>query len=203
MAYTRGAILAGGNASRFGGKPKGLETVGGERILDRLMRIVREVVGEEPLVVANDDEAQTWVASAAIAPDLRPNCGSLGGVYSVVARSPDPVLIVAWDMPFVTADLLRALVEKSEGYDVFCPESHGPRGWEPMCGVYSPACAPHIKAALDQEDFRSDAFHSAVRVGRLPLGEVQTFGDPSVLFFNVNTPDDLERAEDMWQQTHG
>ncbi|MDQ5839789.1 MAG: NTP transferase domain-containing protein, partial [Chloroflexota bacterium] len=36
----RGAILAGGGATRFGGKPKGLELVGGERILDRLVRVM-------------------------------------------------------------------------------------------------------------------------------------------------------------------
>ncbi len=49
----RGAILAGGAASRFGGEPKGLWEVGGERILDRAVRALRTAVGSDPLIVAN------------------------------------------------------------------------------------------------------------------------------------------------------
>jgi len=34
-----------------------------------------------------------------------------------------------------------------------------------------------------------------VRVVRLPPERVLQYGEPGVLFFNVNTPDDLVRAE--------
>jgi GTP:adenosylcobinamide-phosphate guanylyltransferase len=53
---------------------------------------------------------------------------------------------------------------------------------------------------LDNEDFRAIGFHDAVRVGHLPLDEVSQFGDPETLFFNVNTPDDLAKAEDLWRK---
>jgi len=39
-----------------------------------------------------------------------------------------------------------------------------------------------------------------VKVGTLPLERVRAFGDPDVLFFNVNSPADLERAEATWRQ---
>jgi molybdopterin-guanine dinucleotide biosynthesis protein A len=39
-----------------------------------------------------------------------------------------------------------------------------------------------------------------VRIGIVPLAQVRGFGDPDELFFNVNTPDDLERAEARWQR---
>ena len=195
----RGAVLAGGAASRFGGRPTGLEKVAGERILDRVVRTMRDAVGEAPLLVANDHDANTWVPGLVVATDLIPNCGSLGGIYSVVARSTDPVLIVAWDMPFLNAEVLKALIAGAEGFDVFLPESNGPLGHEPLCGIYRPTCAEPIKAALDQEDLRTSSFHHQVNVGILPSARVARFGDPDLLFFNVNSPDDVTKAEQLWK----
>lgn len=191
--------MAGGAASRFGGKAKGLETVGGERILDRVVRVVKEAVGELPLLVANADDAHEWIEGAVVAKDVIPNCGTLGGIYSAVAHSQHPVLITAWDMPFVSLELLKAVIAGASAFDVFLPESNGPLGFEPLCGVYSPACAEPIKAALDDEDFRSTSFHEHVRVSTLPLSDVRTFGDPDMLFFNVNSPSDVAKAEQLWQ----
>ncbi len=191
--------MAGGAASRFGGKAKGLETVGGERILDRVVRVVKEAVGELPLLVANADDAHEWIEGAVVAKDVIPERGTLGGIYTAVARSQDPVLIAAWDMPFVSLELLKAVIAGASAFDVFLPESNGPLGFEPLCGVYSPACAEPIKAALDDEDLRSTSFHEHVRVGSLPLPEVRKFGDPDMLFFNVNSPSDVAKAEQLWQ----
>jgi molybdopterin-guanine dinucleotide biosynthesis protein A len=197
----RGAILAGGAASRFGGKPKGLEKVGGERILDRLVRAVHEVTGEPPFLVANAPAARTWLPTIEIVPDVRPGCGSVGGIYTAVTHAADrPVLVVAWDMPFVPPELLRALVAGADAYDVFLPESSGKRGVEPLCGVYGPASGPPIKDRIDQEDFRAIGFHDTVKVGTLPLGEVSRYGDPALLFYNVNTAKELAEAEAMWRQ---
>jgi molybdopterin-guanine dinucleotide biosynthesis protein A len=196
----RGVVLAGGAASRFGGKPKGLERVGGERILDRVVLAVQQTTGSPPLLVANVPEARAWRAGLEVKSDVRPGCGSLGGIYTAVSAGPGPVLVVAWDMPFVTADLLQALVKGSDGFDAFLPESGGRRGLEPLCAVYGPACAPAIKARLDDEDFRAIGFHADVKVGTLPLEQVSAFGDAETLFFNVNTAEELTRAEELWRR---
>jgi molybdopterin-guanine dinucleotide biosynthesis protein A len=196
----RGVVLAGGAASRFGGKPKGLERVGGERILDRVVRVVQQTTGHPPLLVANAPEARTWRPGLEIKADVRPGCGSLGGIFTAVSAGEGPVLVVAWDMPFVSPDLLAALVKGAEGFDAFLPESGGKRGVEPLCAVYGPACEPAIRDRLDQEDFRAIGFHEDVRVGTLAAEQVAAFGNPETLFFNVNTAEDLARAEELWRQ---
>ena len=117
-----------------------------------------------------------------------------------VLHTEGPVLIVAWDMPFVTEELLLALVRGAADYDVFLPESGGKRTVEPLCGVYGPACAPAIRERLDRDDYRAIGFHDAVRVGKLDLEEVERYGDPARLFYNVNTAQDLAEAEAMWQR---
>ncbi|HEY6853291.1 MAG TPA: molybdenum cofactor guanylyltransferase [Gemmatimonadales bacterium] len=196
----RGAVLAGGAASRYGGRPKGLMEVGGRRILDRVVDAVAAATGAPPLLVANAPDAAQWRRDLRTIPDVRPGLGSLGGIYTAVTADAGPVLAVAWDMPFVTAELLAALVAGSAGWDVFLPESDGRRGVEPLCAVYGPACGPAIERQIAAGDLKAIGFHPQVRAGRLGLERVREFGDPAQLFFNVNSPDDLERAEAAWRR---
>jgi len=198
----RGAVLAGGAARRYGGTPKGLLTVGGRRILDRVVDAVQAVTGAPPLLIANAPDAQSWRSDLRTLPDIRPGFGTLGGIYTAVSAAPEPVLCVAWDMPFVPEALLRVLLHRmtTGGYDAVLPESPGKRGLEPLCAIYGPACAPAIARRLENGDLKAISFHADVRVGIVPLAQVRGFGDPDELFFNVNTPEDLERAEALWQR---
>jgi len=199
----RGAVLAGGAASRYGGVPKGLLTVGARRILDRVVDGVQAVTGALPLLIANAPGASAWRADLKTIPDARPGgFGSLGGIYTAVTAAPQPVLCVAWDMPFVPEGLLRALIDgmAAGNYDAFLPQSSGRRGLEPLCAVYGPGCGPAIARRFESGDLKAISFHADVRVGIRSPAEVRGFGDPDELFFNVNTPDDLERAEALWQR---
>lgn len=193
----RGAVLAGGAARRYGGVPKGLLEVGGRRILDRVVDAVQAVTGAPPLLVANAPDAASWRPDLQTIPDARPGFGTLGGIYTALTAGPGPVLCIAWDMPFVPAALLRALLEpmSAQQYDAVLPESSGKRGLEPLCAVYGPACAAPIARRLEAGDLQAISFHPDVRVGIVSLAQVRGFGDPDELFFNVNTPDDLARAE--------
>jgi len=191
-------VLAGGAARRYGGTPKGLLEVGGRRILDRVVDAVQSVTGGPPLVIANAPDAASWRADLRTIPDIRPGFGTLGGIYTAVTAGGGggPVLCVAWDMPFVPPGLLRVLLDRmTEGNDAVLPESSGRRGVEPLCAVYGPACAAAIARRLDSGDLQAISFHADVKVGIVPLAQVRGFGDPDELFFNVNTPDDLARAE--------
>jgi molybdopterin-guanine dinucleotide biosynthesis protein A len=197
---TRGAILAGGGATRFGGKPKGLEIVGGERILDRLVAAMTSAIGEPPLLVANAPHAERWRPDLRTIPDVRPGLGALGGIYTAVVEAPAPVVCVAWDMPFVSEALIQALAAGLEQHDAVLPESGGRRGMEPLCAAYGSACRDAIADSLTAGDLRAIGFHDRIRVGILPLAEVRALADPELVFFNVNTADDLAKADQLWRQ---
>ena len=197
----KGAILAGGAASRFGGRPKGLEVVGGERVVDRLASVMRKALGQPPILIANDPEAARWDTGLRIAPDVLPGYGALGGIHAAVAEAPAPVVAVAWDMPFVNVTLVRLLAAGLvNGTDAVLPASDGRRGMEPLCAAYGPACEPAIRRALERGDRRAIAFHDDVSVAILPLAEVARAGAPELLFFNINTAEDLAQAELQWQR---
>ncbi len=193
--HCTGVILAGGEASRYGGHPKGLEPVGGRRIIDRVADALARAA-DDLLLIANLPEAGRWLPGVRHAADVRPGVGSLGGLHAALSHAPGAVLVVAWDMPFVPAALLQALRTLGEGgYDVAVPESDSRRGVEPMCAWYAPPCRDAIERAIDRDDRRVIGFFDEVRVGRLEAAAVRGFGPPERLFLNVNTPDELQRAQ--------
>lgn len=209
-----GVILAGGGATRFGGAPKGLELVGGERIIDRVAAALRPVT-DELLLVANAPNADAWLPGVRRERDLRTGAGALGGLHAALTHAGgNSILLVAWDMPFVPSALLAALrargesaTERASGtenavdamstVDAVLPESDGSRrGVEPLCAWYAPGCLAAVEATLDRDDLRVIGFHDLVRVARFPLDDVRVFGDPAVIFSNVNTREDLARSVD-------
>jgi molybdopterin-guanine dinucleotide biosynthesis protein A len=196
----RGAVIAGGGATRFGGRPKGLELVGGVRVLDRVVAALQDALGVPPLLVANAPDAAQWRPDLEVVADERPGLGALGGLYTAVVRAPAPVVCVAWDMPFVSARLIEELAAGLADADAVLPASDGRRGVEPMCAAYGPACRAAMAASLDAGDLRAIGFHAGVRVGILPLEQIRRHGAPELLFFNVNTAEDLGRAEALWRE---
>lgn len=66
---------------------------------------------------------------------------------------------------------------------------------EPLCAWYSQACLPAVEKRLEAGAMKVASFLEDVRCARLSGEEVAQFGDPETLFMNVNTPEDLERAQ--------
>jgi len=189
-----GVILAGGLSTRYGGLPKGLERVGGVRIVDRIRAALTPVV-DDLLVIANDDRAGEWVDGVRCEGDVLRDVGSVAGIHAALVHAGTPVLIVAWDMPFVTSDLLSAILDAGRDADAAVPESDSKRGLEPLCAYYSPPCVAAIERRIAIGDRRVIAFYDDVRVARVAADVVARFGDPALLFMNVNTPEERVRAE--------
>ena len=191
-----GVILAGGMATRYGGRPKGLALVGGVRIIDRVAAALRPVT-DELLLIANDPAAASWLPGVRVEQDVIAGGGALGGLHAALAHAQGrDVIVVAWDMPFVTSALLASLRARGERGDadaVLPASDQSRRGLEPLCAWYAAECLPAVTQALEAGDRRVVAFHDAVRVLPMPYDRVQRFGDPTMLFANVNTPEELDR----------
>ena len=190
------AIVAGGASSRFGGTPKGLERVGGRRILDRVVDAAKAVT-QDLVVISNSDDAHQWLSGVPVVRDVRPERGSLVGIHTALSATAERTLVLAWDMPFVTGELLELIVERSDG-EAFAVIPESGSAVEPFCALYTPACLPFVAQAIDEGDLRATAlslrFPSFTRISSRDVAAV---GDPARLFFNVNSPADLESAEAM------
>ena len=195
-AAISGAIVAGGQSARFGGQPKGLFQVAGVRIIDRVAAALRQVAKNVALI-ANDPNADRWLSGVPVHRDERQERGSLVGLETALRHAGGPVLVVAWDMPFVTPELLTLIVSsRTVRASAVVPE--GPLGPEPMCALYTSRCLTPIERALDRGDLRLGLLIAQLpEIVRIPLDRVAAAGDPARLFFNVNDQADLDLAQQL------
>jgi molybdopterin-guanine dinucleotide biosynthesis protein A len=157
-------------------------------------------VCDDVLLAANDDGAPQWIPGIPVVRDRHPGTGGLAGVDAALQRAAGGTLVVAWDMPFITPALLRAVVgaASEHGADLVVPESESPYGYEPFCAFYGKELAQALATFLGRGGGAARDFVRQVpRVHRIPLAEVARIGDPRRLFLSVNTPEDLERARAM------
>lgn len=186
-----GVIQAGGKSARMGGEPKALLTIGGRRIIERVIAALEPVV-DDMLVVTNTPDLYEFLG-VPLVPDVYPDHGSLGGIYSgLAAVSADAAFTVACDMPFLHPEVARLIVARSALGDVVAPRLQGQ--WETMHAVYRKRCLPYIEERLRAGRFKITDFFAKVTVVEVDAAEVARYRDPSIVFMNVNTPDELSRA---------
>ncbi len=193
-----GVLLAGGKNRRYGSN-KALETIGGISLIDRALDVL-DAVCPHVVIVAN--EAAPYEHSGRpIRPDSRPGTGVLGGILTAlqwaVETEYDGALVLACDMPFVAPELLAELIRRAGRDGISIAESDGPRGMEPLCAVYGVGCVPAIEQALDRGERAVVSFFADVPVCRLDRAEVERFGKPERMFFNMNRPEERKTAEEL------
>lgn len=192
-----GVVMAGGRNVRYGGL-KAFAQVGETRIIDRVIAALQSVASDV-VVIANDSSAYASLGLPIRGDDVATGA-ALAGLLTALRwsaeRGKDGIAVVACDMPFACAELMRDLLGKAEttGADVVVPASGGRRGVEPLFAIYSNRCITAIEHAMMRDDMRMIGFYDDVRVETVALDEVRRHGDPAVLFMNVNTPQDLEAA---------
>ncbi|HKW49417.1 MAG TPA: molybdenum cofactor guanylyltransferase [Gemmatimonadaceae bacterium] len=196
-----GVLLAGGSSTRFGGIAKGLLALGGRRVVDWTIDALAQA-SDELLLISNDAEVRSALPDLAARSDVRAERGSLIGLHSALAYCDDAALVVAWDMPFVSSQLLaslRAMGERAGSAAI--PEGAG--GLEPLCGYYPKACLDVAERQLAEGEMRLSAFVDALsHRAIMPLHAVRRFGAPERLFANLNTPDDFAAAQSLMEHGH-
>jgi molybdopterin-guanine dinucleotide biosynthesis protein A len=186
-----GVVQAGGKSTRMGGAPKALVELGGRRLIERVVGVVREVV-DDVLIVTNTPDLYRFLGLPMV-PDVFVDHGSLGGIYSgLAAAAGDAAFTVACDMPFLRAAVARLVVERAGEADVVIPRAGDQL--QTMHAVYGKACLPHMHARLRAGRLKITGFFDDVRVLEVPEAEVARHADPALVFTNLNTPEELERA---------
>lgn len=185
-----GVILAGGKSSRMG-KNKATMVLGGQRLIDRAVAVMRAVF-PSVLLVTNTPEVYADLGLPMVA-DVYPDKGSLGGIYSAISHATTPhCCVVACDMPFLNAAMLRYLSTYAAAYDVVIPDVLGEL--QTLHAVYSKACLPAMLRRLEANRLQIIGFFPEVRVRTVTADELTPF-DPELLAFqNLNTPEEFHAA---------
>jgi molybdopterin-guanine dinucleotide biosynthesis protein A len=188
------AILAGGQASRFGGRDKSALVVEGRTILERQIAELLEVDRlEEILVVGRRSHLERWPRARAVE-DVVPGAGPLGGIHTALTEARGAAVFVAGcDMPFISARLVEHLFELSRDADLVLPRTE--RGYHPLCAVYTRACLEPVARRLAERRLKVLDLADDVRTRVVSSDEVDMFGDRHRLLANVNTPAEYEGLE--------
>jgi molybdenum cofactor guanylyltransferase len=187
-------ILAGGKSIRFG-HDKILEKINNISLLDQVISTVQPICRDIIIVTANE-RAFTHLANRnniKIVQDIIPGMGSLGGIYTgLVESKTHQNLVLAADMPFLNGALLRYMINAAEGYDLTLP--HVNNWYEPLHAIYSKNCIAPAKALFDQGKRVIVELFNYVKVRYVEAEEINRYDPEHLSFFNINTPQDMERA---------
>jgi molybdopterin-guanine dinucleotide biosynthesis protein A len=190
-------VIQAGGASRRMGQDKGLIPFLGQPLITRVIHRVGGLA-DELIINTNQPDAYAFLGLPTY-PDVIPERGALGGLYTALAIAHHPlVAVVACDMPFANPDLLavqRTLLEET-GCDAVIPVTE--HGTEPFHAVYrKDSCLPVVKAALDAGSWRVNSWFENANLYFLPPEEAHQHDPLQLAFRNVNTPDDLHEAEQL------
>jgi len=194
-----GVILAGGENSRFSGKQKTLMKIGGIRILDRIFEVMTAVFDDIILVTNTPEQYLEW--DATIVTDLLPVKSSLTGIHTgLFYTRTDYAFFTAGDTPFLKKEMVAAVVGGiSPGIDIVMPETKF--GREPLCAVYARSCLEPARTSIENGRFKIMRTFRKKNV-KVISEKTARKADPRLLsFFNVNTPEDLQRAKTIARET--
>ncbi|HEV8484838.1 MAG TPA: molybdenum cofactor guanylyltransferase [Blastocatellia bacterium] len=185
-----GFVTAGGRSSRMG-KDKAWLEIDGRPMIQRVVEELRRVT-PAVTVIANDPEYDRL--GLPVLADLNPDIGPLEAIRVALAASLAPrVLLVACDLPFVTADLLELLLDRVESYQVAVPLSSDGR-LEPLCAVYSTEVLEPVTELIRSGERKVSRLFDRVRTRLIPFEDLSQLAGAERFFINVNTPEDYARA---------
>ncbi len=204
-----GVVLAGGMNIRFGGQQKALVKIGSQTILERILSQFRHFFNDSFLIT--NQPARYLTYDIPIVTDLysirSPLCGIHTGLF--YAKTPY-IFVVACDIPFLKKEMIQTILSEIEPrYDVIVPETD--KGFEALCAVYAKRCLPVIERQLKQQialtgesaspservlfkGLKVRGFFNQVRVKHIPEEKLRERDPELVSFFNINRPEDLEKA---------
>ena len=181
------AILAGGKASRLGGRAKGLiQLPDGRTIIQRLIEEVRGAGVSDIVICANEPEPYQHL-DLPIIPDSDPGLGPLGGIAAALAHftpTAGAVLLLPSDMPAITAGELRSLLVAFAGAEAPAVFAQAPDGPHPLVAIARTSLRDEVERALHSDDRRAQALWRRVCAEAVSFAQIQPFA-------NINTPDDL------------
>lgn len=194
MSQATAIILAGGKSSRMG-TDKALIKVNDENMLEGAVRALAGGFGE--LIVSANNKSYDSLGIKTVS-DVFPGRGPLSGIHAgMLASGNDVNFVVPCDMPFIDVKLALYMVELAAGFDVVVPKIGS--YYEPLFAVYNKSCLPAVEAHLMAGRNKVTRLYtdSGLKVRCVSESEIEKFGHSESLFFNVNTPVDLEQAKNI------
>jgi molybdopterin-guanine dinucleotide biosynthesis protein A len=145
------------------------------------------------ILMVGGNPSHGHAAGVPVVADRIAGAGALGGLYTALVEAPtDQVVVIACDMPFLTAPFLSRLAELGANAEAVVPRDAN--GLHPLCASYTRAVADRLRRRIEVGALRVVEALGDLQVRDLGPDELQPFDQDGRLLLNVNTPDDYQRA---------
>jgi molybdopterin-guanine dinucleotide biosynthesis protein A len=194
---TLGLVLAGGLARRMGGGDKTLLKIGGETILERVLKRFRPQCSGVILNANGDSARFARFGLPVIADEIPDFAGPLAGILAGLDWAAEHRSEIEWlasvpgDCPFLPRDLVARLhaARRAGGSRLACAKSGEWR--HPVAGLWPVALRADLRRALLEEGLHK----IEIWTGRYSVAIAEWPDRPLDPFFNINRPEDLAEAE--------
>ena len=188
-----GIVLCGGKSTRMG-TSKALLPFGPETMLQRVVRLLSEIVSPIVCVAAPAQELPPLPPDVILTRDEREGRGPLEGLRAglkALPASADRAYVTSCDVPLLVPGFVRQLLEKAHGFDATVMEIDGFA--HPLSAVYARAALPHVEDLLAHDRLRPVFLYERVKTRRVRRDEITA--DPELRTLrNLNTPEDYRQA---------
>ncbi len=186
-------VLCGGKSTRMG-TPKALLPFGGETMLQRVVRLLAEVVSPIVVVAAVDQPLPGLPRQVIITRDEQEGRGPLEGLRAGLKALPPDVeaaYVTSCDVPLLEPAFVREMLDFASGFDIAVMEIDGfPH---PLSAVYRRSVLPHVEDLLAAHRLRPVFLFEQVKTRRVRPEEIT--GDLKLRTLrNLNTRADYEQA---------
>ena len=174
------------------GRDKALIPLGGIPLIEHVLR--RAAGLAEEVLITTNRPADLAYLGVRLVPDREPGAGALPGLLTALqAAHGETVLVLACDLPFVCRPLLAHLLSLAHAPEVVIPQWNGKL--EPLHAVYSRSCIEEVRQVMQAGQRRVIDLLPNLTQTVVDEAAIAQFDPHGWSFFNVNTPEDLERAE--------
>jgi len=179
------------------GEDKALLKLHGVPLIELVLNEVKDLT-DEILITTNNPKALEYLHIRLVT-DPMPGEGALRGLQTALASANNErVLMLACDMPFLQKELLAAMLSINSSDDVIVPMHNG--NYEPMHAIYlRTPCLRAVEKALNAGKKKLTSFFHDVRVHTLGEEIIGLYDPEGLSFYNINTPQDLQMAEGIYQ----
>lgn len=165
-----------------------------------VQRIAKELYSVTKVVTMIGKTSEKEELKLPSAPDVHKNWGALGGVHAAIsACRADWALVVACDLPFVTAALFARLASLRDDFDAVAAIQSDDRP-QPLCALYRTAsCLTMAEMLINSGERKPVALLQSIRTRWVPFSELEDLPGAQRFFDNINTPQDYARIMREWR----
>lgn len=190
MMNASGFVTAGGRSSRMG-KDKAWLDLGGQSMIERVIAALTPVTASVSIIANGLEYARLGFPVFA---DIQQGIGPLEAIRTALANTHSArAVLVGCDLPFVTTELFRFLLNIGGDYQVVLPV--GPDGkLESLCAIYCKQMLPMVTELIESGERKVSLLFDRVATRFVVFEELCHLRGSELFFENVNTPTDYARA---------